>query len=237
MQSLLPITPSHAARHDARHDAVPAARARRTRGGARPGAGRPRKEGSESHLRRPAISPGSPLHVTLRFASHVWNLRSQRCLRPIDTALRALFAREHAARITHFSVQGNHMHLVVEADDRRALSSALRSLSIRIARGLNRVMGRRGKVIGGRYHARVLRSPTEVRNVVRYVLANHARHVPGAPVADPWSSAPVFTQWTALELPAATVRYALPALGPPVSAARGWLLRAGLTPRSRRGTS
>ncbi|MBK7396430.1 MAG: transposase [Myxococcales bacterium] len=204
------------------------ARACANHGGARPGAGRPRKEGAVSHLRRPSVSPSAPLHVTLRFEKHVWNLRSQRCLRPIDRALRSLLAREEAARVTHFSVQGNHVHLVVEARDRRALSSAMRSLSIRIARGLNAVMGRRrGKVIAARYHARALRSRTDAKNVVRYVLANHARHVPGAAVADPWSSAPGFRAWDAIGLPAASVAYALPSIGPPVSRPRsGLLLRA-----------
>lgn len=203
------------------------------RGGARKGAGRPRKPSSESHRRRPAIGRGTPLHVTLAFAEHVWNLRAQRCLAPIDAALRAL-SRHAACRVTHFSVQGNHVHLVVEADDKAALSRAMRALTIRVARGLNRVMGRRGRVLGSRYHARALRSPTEVKNVVRYVLANHARHVPGAPVADPFSSAPSFADWEALELPAGRVAYALPGLDPPISRAQGWLLRVGLVRPPRR---
>ncbi len=205
----------------------------RTRGGRRPGAGRPAKAGSESHRRRPPVSTAHPLHVTLRFAQHVWNLRAQRCLRPIDRALRALLSGERA-RVTHFSVQGNHVHLVVEARDGAALSSAMRSLTIRIAKGLNKVMGQRGRVLARRYHARALRSPTEARNVLRYVLANHARHVPGAPIADPWSSAPAFTAWRAVHLPPATVRYALPGHDPPVAAPQSWLLRAGFRRSTRK---
>ena len=204
-----------------------------TRGGPRKGAGRPSKPGSISHRRRPSFAAECPLHVTLRFAEHVWNLRAQRCLRPIDRALRALLSPS-SARVTHFSVQGNHVHLVVEAEDRAALTRAMRSLTIRIARRLNRVMGRRGRVLAQRYHARALRSPTEVRNVIRYVLANHARHVPGAPLADPWSSAPAFAEWVQLGLPAASVRYALPGVDPPVSAPRTWLVRTGWHRPTRR---
>ena len=191
------------------------------------------KAGSESHRRRPPVSAAHPLHVTLRVAQHVWNLRAQRCLRPIDAALRALHSGERA-RVTHFSVQGNHVHLVVEARDAASLSSAMRSLTIRIARGLNEVMGRRGRVLASRYHARALRSPTEARNVLRYVLANHARHVPGAPVADPWSSAPVFSEWKAVGLPAATVHYALPGHDPPVARPESWLLRIGFRRPTRK---
>jgi hypothetical protein len=71
---------------------------------------------------------------------------------------------------------GNHIHLIVEAADRVALTRGAKGLAIRIARGLNRLMGSRGQVIAERYHARILRTPTEVRNAVHYVLANHAHH-------------------------------------------------------------
>jgi REP element-mobilizing transposase RayT len=178
------------------------------------------------------VSAAHPLHVTLRFAPHVWNLRAQRCLRPLDRALRAL-ASGADARVTHFSVQGNHVHLVVEADDRVALSRAMRSLTIRIAKGLNRVMGRRGRVLPRRYHARALRSPSDARNVLRYVLANRARHVRGAAIGDPWSSASAFTAWASVGLPPTRVRYALPGHDPPVVPPRSWLLRAGLTAHRR----
>jgi len=204
------------------------------RGGRRAGAGRPPIAGSVSHRRRPAFAPETPLHVTLRVARHVWNLRAQRCLRPIDAALRALARRDERFRVTHFSVQGNHVHLVVEAHDRDTLSSALRSLTVRIARALNRVMGRkRGPVLAHRTHARALSSRTEARNVVRYVLGNHARHVPGAPVADAFSSAAAFSAWAAIHLPAAQVAYALPGRAPPVVAPRSPLLRAALMPNAR----
>jgi len=205
----------------------------RNHGGARQGAGRPAKPGSVSHRPRPPVSPHHPLHVTLRFAQHVWNLRAQRCLRPIDRALRALRSAD-SARVTHFSVQGNHMHLVVEAGNRSAFTRAMRSLTIRIARGLNRVMGRHGRVLSQRYHARALRSPTEARNVLRYVLANHARHVPGAAIADPCSSAPSFVDWELVGLPAAVIRYALPERDPPVVAAHSWLLTEGYRRPTRR---
>ena len=199
--------------------------AKGTRGGPRKGAGRPSKPGSVSHRRRPSFAAECPLHVTLRFAAHVWNLRAQRCLRPIDRALRALLSPS-SARVTHFSVQGNHVHLVVEAEDQAALTRAMRSLTIRIARRLNRVMGRRGRVLAQRYHARALRSPTDAKNVVRYVLANHARHVPGAAIADPWSSAARLHAWAAIGLSAAPVAYALPTIGPPVSTPRTRWLQA-----------
>jgi hypothetical protein len=49
-------------------------------------------------------------------------------------------------------------------------------MEIRIARGLNRVMKRSGRVFADRYHSRILRTPSEVRNAVNYVLRNYRKH-------------------------------------------------------------
>ena len=58
-------------------------------------------------------------------------------------------------RLVHYAVMGNHVHFLVEAPDKRALARALKGLGVRIARALNRVMKRHGRVIGDRYHAHI----------------------------------------------------------------------------------
>ena len=172
----------------------------RTWGGRRRGAGRrPAQERARvSHVTRETVRPHQPVHVTLRMAEHVWNLRSERSYAVIHRALEAA-RRRPDARVVHFSVQGNHLHLILEAAEARALGNTVRALSIRLARGLNRMMGRRGPVFDDRYHAHVLRTPTEVRNALRYVLGNFASHAarrgertPRGWV-DPFSSATVKT--------------------------------------------
>jgi REP element-mobilizing transposase RayT len=133
-----------------------------------------------------------PLHVTVRMAPHVYNLRSRRSFRVIEAALR-IGGDRFNVRIVQFSVQGNHIHLLVEAPNRRALARAIQGLSIRVAKGLNRMMGRSGRVFDDRYHARV--PPTEVRHAIHYVLENARKHATqrGATYApgyvDPYSSA------------------------------------------------
>ncbi len=151
-------------------------RAAPTHGGYRPGAGRKRiHDELIAHRRRPAVSPRIPVHVTVRMAERVWNLRSERSFKIIERALFST-ANRPGARFVHFSVQGSHMHMLVEASDARALSSAMRSLGIRIGRGLNQLMGSAGKVIDHRYHARSLRTPTEVYRALSYVRRNHDHH-------------------------------------------------------------
>ncbi len=145
-------------------------------GGRRKGSGR-RPQGAEAGVRHRRREPFSrlPLHITLRLRPHVYNLRSLRCYRALHRSFCAAKDR-FGMRLCEFSVQGNHLHLVVEADDAACLTRGMRGITIRMARALNRVMQRRVPVFADRFHSRVLRTPTEVRNVVKYVLGNHARH-------------------------------------------------------------
>ena len=77
-------------------------------------------------------------------ADDVWNLRTRRCF----TALARAFwggGNRFGFRLVHYSVQGNHVHLLVEAKDEKSLSRGMCGLGVRVARGLNRVMRRRGR--------------------------------------------------------------------------------------------
>ena len=79
-------------------------------------------------------------------------------------------------RLIHYAVMGNHVHMIVEANDRRALGRGMKGLGVRIARSLNRMMQRRGKILSDRYHQHILRTPTEVKNARHYLLTNAERH-------------------------------------------------------------
>lgn len=76
----------------------------------------------------------------------------------------------------HYSVQGNHLHLIVEAADAPTLSRGMQGLATRLARRANALAGRRGSVFADRYHARALATPREVKHAVRYVLGNYRHH-------------------------------------------------------------
>jgi putative transposase len=150
----------------------------RTWGGKREGAGRKPKgpRAGMSHRPRPALAARFPVHVTVRVLPHVWNLRSRRSFAKVGGAIRHA-AHRFAMRLCAFSVQGNHIHLIVEAADQMALARGMKGFGVRVARGLNQMMnGRSGRVLADRYHARILRTPTEVRNAVSYVIHNHRKH-------------------------------------------------------------
>lgn len=194
-------------------------------GGARDGAGRrPRGERpGVAHAPRPELDRHLPLHVTLRTRAHVWNLRTRRCHGVIAAALRGVLARGDF-RVVHFSIQGNHLHLVVEAEGAAALARGMRALSGRIALGLDRLMRRRGRVFTDRYHAHVLRTPAAARRAVAYVLGNFASHVErrGGRVPDGWAD------------PHSSVAERGPdGLPPPVSRPSSWLLGGAGLARER----
>ncbi|HEY6910369.1 MAG TPA: transposase [Myxococcales bacterium] len=149
------------------------------------------------------------MQVTLRVAGHVWNLRSRRCFGVIEECLAAARQR-FGLRVIEFTVLGNHLHLIVEADGDEALSRGMQGLNIRIAKALNRLMDKKGRVFADHYHSRLLRSPTALVNAIAYVLGNAAHHY-GGEVQDRFSS-------RAYEAPR---RREIP------SRPRTWLLRSG----------
>jgi hypothetical protein len=105
----------------------------------------------------------------------VGHLRAYRPAKVIQGSLRACRER-FGVRIVHFSIQGTHLHLLLEAQGARLLSSAMQTLAMRIAKGLNTCAKRRGSVFVDRYHAVILRNPRQVANARRYVLENHRHH-------------------------------------------------------------
>jgi REP element-mobilizing transposase RayT len=159
------------------------------RGGKRKGAGRKRRAEKRrvSHTARPRFDRPTPVLVTMRVASDVWNLRSKRCFRVIEDCFVGARAR-FGLRVIEFAVLGNHLHLLVEADSDLSLSRGMQGLSVRIARALNRVMQRRGSVFDDHYHSRLLATPTQLVNAIAYVLGNHEHHYGASRGIDPYSS-------------------------------------------------
>lgn len=157
--------------------------------------------------------------ITLRAGSGVDWLRTPRAYRALESALRS--SSRETFRVVHFSVQTDHLHLIVEADSADDLSRGMRGLAIRCALAVNRATGRRGALWGDRYHASALRTPRMVRNALVYVLANARKHLRVRGGIDPCSSARWFEGFRDFD----------GAINPPCEpttwAARSWLLRTG----------
>src|SRR5262245_2242326 len=149
----------------------PSKRCRRTRsrqlelefrswGGKRRGAGRKPKgeRRGVSHRSRPAIRAVHPAHVVTRAVAGLPSLRRDALRRAIERAFVACCARP-GFRLVHYSIQSNHLHMVVEVDDERALARAMKVLLVRVAREVNRILRRAGSLFVDRYFARALTTP------------------------------------------------------------------------------
>ena len=150
----------------------------RSWGGKRQNAGRKAASGKAgvSHRARPALlGHRHPVHAVLRVGAGCWNLRSHRARAEWRPALEAASGKP-GFRVVHYSVQGNHLHLIVEASDKRGLSRGMQGLGIRVARSLNRLMRRSGRVLADHYYAHVLKTPRETARALRYVRENHRHH-------------------------------------------------------------
>src|SRR5262245_44161165 len=191
----------------------------RTWGGRRAGAGRPPRPGRRrvAHRARVLHDTRLPVHVTMRTAAAIPSLRGPAIF---DTVRRALAASSHDGfRLIHFSVQTDHLHLLVEADRRDGIAHGCQGLAIRLAKAVNRLLGRRGTMWADRYHSRALGTPREFRNALVYVLNNWRKHVPEARGLDARSSASWFGGWST-----APPR---PVGSSPVASPRTWLARRG----------
>ena len=211
----------------------------RTHGGKRAGAGRKPKGHCPGarHVARPEHERRHPVHVTIRVVGSASGLRRK----DIYLALREatiVTARREDFRIVHMSIQRDHIHLIVEAETKAALSNGVRGFSISAARQINKAITARGgdrrtgRAIGDRFHARPLTTPRAVRNALVYCLGNWRHHGEDrAPFArtwkvDPFSSGAVFFGWKELE--GSPVLWPLPPTYQPliVFRPRTWLLQS-----------
>src|SRR5215470_16618655 len=211
------------------------------RGGKRRRAGRPPKgeRAGSPHKKRPFLHARYPVHVVLRVVSAVGNLRRRCVYRAIREATLTTARREYF-RIVHLSIQRNHIHLLVEADNKQALAAGMQGFQISAAKHLNAAISkgkpgprRRGTVFPDRYHAEIITSPRQARHTLSYVLNNwHKHHEDCRPPMSSWtidwfSSAVMFPDWA--EYGDAPFLWRGPETYDPlfVRQPRTWLLRVG----------
>ena len=138
-------------------------------GGKRKGAGGVKKpDAGVSHRRRPRFSD-LPVHVILQMLPEISQLWSRRCVAALEESFEAGDER-NGLKLRHYFVDGEQLHLLVDAENTRALTRGIQGLTIRTAKAINRAQERRGKIFGDRFHSELLRTPADEKRV----LAAHA---------------------------------------------------------------
>src|SRR4029450_5128107 len=180
------------------------------------------------HLKRTRVTERTPVFVTIKLKEGLPDLRKPAEYEVIWNALMA--ARERPGRsttggfrIVDYVILGNHCHLLVEALDNDSMSRGMNGLCGRIAKGLDKLWGRKGKVFAERYHCRVLKTAREVYYAKRYIYENARKHLlpprKGRPA--PLSSGLWFKGWKDY------VHDGCFSWWGPVAEATSWLLRQG----------
>ena len=154
-----------------------------------------RKSSRVPHEVRPEAR--GALHVVLRIRRGLPGLRTPRALRRLERAFRKSKEKPGFA-LLHYSVQQEHLHLVVETESKESLALGMQGLEIRLAKALNALWRRRkGSVFADRYFALALKNIRQIWRTVRYVLSNGRKHGTWtkAGVPDPYSSGRWFLPW------------------------------------------
>src|SRR5262245_6803103 len=180
------------------------------------------------HLKREAITPHVPAHITKRLKDGLPPLRQEVIRALFYEVLREMLAEwdcgpERWFHVVHFAVLDDHIHMIAEGSDRETFSNALNGLFARLAKALNKLWGRSGTVSAGRFHEHLLKTPREVRNAIRYVFRNARKHgiFLRKDRPDPFSSGMWFDGWKSY------VYDGWMGMEGPVAKARSWLLSKG----------
>lgn len=148
-------------------------------------------------MAREKVDFKKPLHVTMRLRDDVHvTLRTSDMLAAFQNC--AEKAKNHRLHVIHFSLASNHFHMIIECADNEALAKGMKSFAGSLGKAIRKVRGGQGAVFKGRYHMRVLKSPTEMRNGLAYVLLNQSKHKKLIPYNDRFSSASYFSDWKKL---------------------------------------
>jgi len=135
---------------------------------------RPQRVGFVSHTKRDDHDWQHPVHVSMRRVPRAPSFRSERIFGAILSQLARV--KRGGVRVVHYSVQRDHLHLIVEGQDRHDLSAQMRKLFSRIALAVNAIAMRRGRLFRDRHHREELDGPTKTRNALVYVLFNERKH-------------------------------------------------------------
>ena len=139
------------------------------------------------HTKREVIFRPSPTHLTIKLNKA--DIQNKFILKGLRHAI--MRARLQGLRIVHYSLEYNHVHIYAEVTDNLSLAKGMKALGV----SLVKISGSCYKT---RYHLRILRSASEVKNVLNYILKNGIKHRRTKSVIDPYNSALVLHDFKTL---------------------------------------
>lgn len=126
------------------------------------------------HVRRLRLKKASSLHLTIKVRENKADIQSKRILKALHHAIKR--ARLKGLKVVHYTLEYNHLHLLVESVDNKTLHKGMQSFGITIAKAINKIKRTKGSVYKNRYHLKLISSPRQLRNVLHYIFNNGVKH-------------------------------------------------------------
>lgn len=150
-------------------------------------AGRPStKDIGIRHTKRLVFNLPSAFHITIKVRDNKADIKNKRILQSLHHAIKR--ARLQGVRVLHFTLEYNHVHLVIESSNHKELHKGMQAFGISLAKKINKLKNLKGTVYKNRYHQKLLKSRSEFKNAVQYVFGNGVKHKRASSKLDPFNS-------------------------------------------------
>lgn len=126
------------------------------------------------HTARPVLTKPSSLHLTIKVQKIKADIKNKMILTMLKKAI--LNARRMGLKVIHYSLEYDHVHLLIEADNNVILGKGMQSLGVTLSKAINRTKRIKGRVYKHRYHFRKINSARELKNVMFYIFNNGVKH-------------------------------------------------------------
>lgn len=138
------------------------------------------------HIARPKLKKPSSLHLTIKVRSNKADIQSKKILKALHHAI--MRARFKKLKVIHYTLEYNHIHLLVECNDNRILQQGMQALGISLSKAINKIKRLKGGVYKHRYHFRQISNPRQLKNVLHYIFHNGIKHRRASSLLDPYNS-------------------------------------------------
>lgn len=138
------------------------------------------------HISRPTLRRPSSLHLTVKVLRNKAEIKNKSVLKLLRHAIQR--ARLQGLKIIHYSLEYDHVHLLIEAENNHILGKGMQALGVSLSKGINRLKNLKGAVYKHRYHFRQITSPRQLKNVLGYIFNNGVKHGTASSIVNPYNS-------------------------------------------------
>lgn len=138
------------------------------------------------HTHRPVFKKPASLHLTIKIAKEKSNLKNKEVLSILKRAI--LNSRKMGLRVIHFTLEYDHIHLLIEAENNHLLGKGMQSFGVTLSKAINKLKKTSGQVYRHRYHFRKITSARQLKNVMNYIFRNGLKHGTSAGIVTGYNS-------------------------------------------------